>query len=57
MAKIQKITTAEISAIITETYEDEAAATEGTEPNKTDVKLTQIKVENTKWKKGGLADE
>ena len=28
-----------------------------TEPNKTDVKITEFKVENTKWKKGGLADE
>ena len=37
--------------------EDEAAATEYAEPNKTDVKITEFKVENTKWKKGGLADE
>ena len=42
---------------VTSEFENEAAATEGTEPNKTDVKITEFKVENTKWKKGGLADE
>ena len=45
------------NVIVTSEFENEDAATEGTEPNKTDVKITEFKVENTKWKKGGLADE
>ena len=43
--------------VVTSEFENEDAATEGTEPNKCDVKITEFKVENTKWKKGGLADE
>ena len=57
MAKILKIETGTVDVVVTSEFEDEAAATEGTEPNKTDVKITEFKVENTKWKKGGLADE
>ena len=57
MAKILKIETGTVDVVVTSEFEDEAAATEGTEPNKTDVKITEFKVENTKWKKGGLEDE
>ena len=57
MAKILKIQTGTIDVVVTSEFEDEAAATEDAEPNKTDVKITEFKVENTKWKKGGLADE
>ena len=57
MAKILKIQTGTIDVVFTSEFEDEAAATEDAEPNKTDVKITEFKVENTKWKKGGLADE
>ena len=57
MAKIIKIETGTVDVVVTSEFENEAAATEGTEPSKTDVKITEFKVENTKWKKGGLADE
>ena len=57
MAKILKIQTGTVDVVVTSEFEDEAAATEDAEPNKTDVKITEFKVENTKWKKGGLADE
>ena len=51
MAKIQKITTAEISATITETYADEAAAAgEGT-PTDTEVKVLEIKTDHINWRK------
>ena len=51
MAKIQKITTAEISAIITETYADEAAAAGGETPTDTEVKVLEIKTDRINWKK------
>ena len=57
MAKIIKIETGTVDVVVTSEFENEDAATEGTEPNKCDVKITEFKVENTKWKKGGLADE
>ena len=57
MAKILKIQTGTVDVVVTSEFEDEAAATEGTEPSKTDVKITEFKVENTKWKKGGLTNE
>ena len=57
MAKILKIQIGTVDVVVTSEFEDEAAATEDAEPNKTDVKITEFKVENTKWKKGGLADE
>ena len=57
MAKILKIQTGTVDVVVTSEFEDEAAATEDAEPNKTDVKITEFKIENTKWKKGGLADE
>ena len=54
MAKILKIQTGTVDVVVTSEFENEAAATEGTEPNKTDVKIEEFKIENTKWKKGGL---
>ena len=57
MAKIIKIETGTVDVVVTSEFEDEAAATEGTEPNKTDVKITEFKVENTKWKKGVIDNE
>ena len=46
-----------VDVVVTSEFEDEAAAAENTEPNKCDVKITEYKIENTKWKKGGLANE
>ena len=57
MAKILKIQTGTVDVVVTSEYEDEAAATEDREPSKTDVKITEFKIDHTKWKKGGLADE
>ena len=57
MAKILKIETGTVDVVVTSEFEDEAAATEGTEPNKTDVKITEFKVENTKWKKEVIDNE
>ena len=57
MAKILKIQTGTIDVVVTSEFENEDAATQDREPTKTDVKITEFKVENTKWKKGGLADE
>ena len=57
MAKILKIETGTVDVVVTSEFDDEAAATEGTEPNKTDVKITEFKVENTKWKKGVIDNE
>ena len=57
MAKILKIQTGTIDVVVTSEFENEDAATQDKEPTKTDVKITEFKVENTKWKKGGLADE
>ena len=57
MAKILKIETGTVDVVVTSEFEDEAAATEGTEPSKTDVKITEFKVENTKWKKGVIDNE
>ena len=45
MAKIQKITTAEVSAIITETYESEEAAAGDAQPSDTDVQVIEIKTD------------
>ena len=57
MAKILKIQTGTVDVVVTSEFEDEAAATEDVEPNKTDVKITEFKVENTKWKKGVIDNE
>ena len=57
MAKILKIETGTVDVVVTSEFENEDAATQGTEPNKCDVQITEYKIENTKWKKGGLANE
>ena len=57
MAKILKIETGTVDVVVTSEFENEVAATQDKEPTQTDVKITEFKVENTKWKKGGLADE
>ncbi len=57
MAKILKIETGTVDVVVTSEFENEDAATEGTEPNKCDVKITEFKVENTKWKKGAIDNE
>ena len=57
MAKIIKIQTGTADVVVTSEFENEDAATEGTEPNKCDVKITEFKVENTKWKKGAIDNE
>ena len=57
MAKILKIETGTVDVVVTSEFENEDAATDGTEPNKCDVKVTEYKIENTKWKKGGLENE
>ena len=57
MSKILKIETGTIDVVVTSEFENEDAATEGTEPIKADVKITEFKVENTKWKKGAIDNE
>ena len=57
MAKILKIETGTVDVVVTSEFENEDAATEGTEPNKCDVKITEFKVENTKWKKRAIDNE
>ena len=57
MAKILKIQTGTVDVVVTSEFEDEAKAAENTEPNKCDVKITEFKVENTKWKKGAIDNE
>ena len=57
MAKILKIETGTVDVVVTSEFENEDAAEAGTEPNKCDVQITEYKIENTKWKKGGLTNE
>lgn len=52
MAKIVKEQTAEASLVITETFTDEAAALDkDVEPEKTDVKVIDLRIDHTKWRK------
>lgn len=52
MPKIIKERTGEASVIITETFMDEETAlAEDGAAEKTDVKVTDLKIENTKWRK------
>tara|TARA_R100000734_G_C3296611_1_gene87712 strand:+ start:459 stop:629 length:171 start_codon:yes stop_codon:yes gene_type:complete len=51
MAKVFKITTGTIDVVVTETYDNEYAAFVGEDPQSADVKITEYKIENTKWKK------
>ena len=57
MAKSLKIETGTADVVVHSEYESEEAASDNSEPTKVDVKITEYKVENTKWKKGGLANE
>jgi hypothetical protein len=50
MAKVQKITSAEISARIIETYKDEEAA-EKEEAMDTAVEISTVKTNHTNWRK------
>ena len=57
MAKILKIQTGTVDVVVTEQFEDEAAAQSGTEPSATDVQVENFKVDNTKFKQGEIKDE
>lgn len=52
MPKIIKERTGEATVVITETFIDEAAALdEEAEAETTDVQVTDLKIDNTKWRK------
>lgn len=51
MAKIEKKTTARVDCIITEVFENEEAASAGSEAITTEVKVIEIKNDHTNWKK------
>ena len=52
MARIVKTITGQADVIITETYiDEEAASNKETEPETRDVQVTELKIENTKWRK------
>jgi len=57
MAKIIKITTAEVACIITEEYASETAATNGEDPNVTSVEITEIKPDHINWKREEVTNE
>ena len=57
MAKIIKIQTRTADVVVTSEYESEEAAAKDTEPTKVDAKVSEFKVENTKWKKGAIDNE
>jgi hypothetical protein len=51
VAKIKKETTARVDCIITEVFENEEAASAGSEAITTEVKVIEIKNDHTNWKK------
>jgi len=51
MSKIIKTTSGEASFVMIEKFEDETKAQEGSEPVSSEVKIEEVKIENTKWKK------
>ena len=57
MAKILKIQTGTADVIVTSEFESEEAAAKDAEPTKVDAKVSEFKVENTKWKKGAIENE
>ena len=58
MSKIIKTTTAEAQFVLKEEYPDENKAIEGKEPTNSDVDVTDLKIENVKYKlKEVLASE
>ena len=50
MSKIIKTTTAEAQFVLKEEYPDENKAIEGKEPINSDVDVTDLKIENVKYK-------
>ena len=50
MSKIIKTTTAEAQFVLKEEYLDENKAIEGKEPTNSDVDVTDLKIENVKYK-------
>ena len=50
MSKIIKTTTAEAQFVLKEEYPDENKAIEGKEPTNSDVDVTDLKIENVKYK-------
>ena len=57
MAKIIKIETGTADVVVTSEYESEEDAAKNAEPTKVDAKVSEFKVENTKWKKGVIDNE
>ena len=51
MAKIEKKTTARVDCVITEVFENEEAASAGTNADTTEVKVIEIKNDRTNWRK------
>jgi len=50
VSKIIKTTTAEAQFVLKEEYPDENKAIEGKEPTNSDVDVTDLKIENVKYK-------
>ena len=57
MAKIIKIETGTADVVVASEFESEEAAAKDAEPTKVDPKVSEFKVENTKWKKGVIDNE
>ncbi len=51
MSKIIKTTSGEASFVLVEHYDNEVNAQDGIDPVASDIKIEEIKIENTKWKK------
>ena len=51
MAKIIKTITGEMAFVLEETFESEEKGTEGTEPLSQEIIDTEMKINNTKWRK------
>jgi hypothetical protein len=51
MAKILKTINADAALIIEETFSNEDQAAGNDEPEKREVKVSEIKINNTKWKR------
>lgn len=51
MAKILKTITADAALVIDETYANEEQASTDNEPEKREVKVSEVKIINTRWKK------
>jgi len=51
VSKIIKTTSGEASFVMVEKFEDETKAQQGSDPVSSEVKIEEIKIENTKWKK------